>query len=164
MAFLWRQQIGPIDLQRIAVDDLCRLLQRNAREALPEGKAQFVIGNMVGHPHRHLGNARGEFFIFDAVKLIDIDERERRDVHHPLAVPQFVQHGEFQRAQFAIGNHQKIAAATGRVHKGQAGQFVLEFAQQRSRPVLRAFILANSAFNSSRNNGPMTFRIFASVV
>ena len=75
-AFLRRQQCRPIDLQRIAVKDRRATLQRDAGIVGAERLVHFIVGDMVHHPHRDLGDARREFFIFDAVELIDGDAAE----------------------------------------------------------------------------------------
>ncbi len=53
-----RQQIGPIGFQRVAVDDVGRLLKRNANEGLTELKAQPVVHDVIHHPQRSLGDPR----------------------------------------------------------------------------------------------------------
>ena len=39
------------------------------------------------------------------------------------------QHFQFQLAQFAVGDHQKVAAAAGGVEEGQGAQFFVELEQ-----------------------------------
>src|SRR3546814_6535527 len=71
---------------------------------------------MVHHPHRDLGDAGRKLLIFDAIELIDGDAAEQRGVDGLIAIKRF-QAIEFEAAQFAIGDNEKIAAATRRVEE-----------------------------------------------
>ena len=67
------QQFAPVHLQRIAMHNVRRLLQRNARVRLAKLQAQPVVHNVIHHPQRDLGDVRREFPQFNAVKLVHID-------------------------------------------------------------------------------------------
>ena len=75
-----------------------------------------------------------EFLDFDAVELVDVDLNDSGDVERLLAaVVQCAQHLQFEAAQFAVRDHQEIAAAACRVEKFQTGELGVEGLQ-----VLRA--------------------------
>ena len=46
--------------------------------------------------------------------------------HRSLARVQAFQHLDFQQAQLAVGQHQEVAAAAGRIKEGQRGQLVVQ--------------------------------------
>ena len=68
-----RQQRRPIGLQRIAMQDMRRILERDAGIVQPERLIDGVVGDMVHHPHGHFGYARRKFLELDPIELIDGD-------------------------------------------------------------------------------------------
>jgi hypothetical protein len=118
------------------------VLQRDAHEVAAEFLADLEVHLVVDQPQRDLGDLRREFLDLDAVELIDVDGDQLVNVEHLLAVDvRGAQHVEFQQAQLAVGDGEKIAAAAGRVEKGQAAQFLVELEQL----VAVALIFSNSA-------------------
>ncbi len=86
---------------------------------------------MVHHPHRDFGDPGRKLLIFNAVKLVDRDAGQQGCVDLLVAILG-LERFQFQGADFAIGDDQKIAAPAGGIEKGQPRQLVLKFAQ---RPV-----------------------------
>ena len=105
-----------------------RVRQRDAGIVEAERLVDFVVGDMVHHPHRHFGNANGEFLIFDAIELAHVDPRQQGRVNLLVAILG-AQRFQFQPPDFAVGDHQKVAAAAGRIKKGQPGQLFLKAGQ-----------------------------------
>ena len=116
---------------------------------------------MVHQPHGGLGDLGGEFFQLDAVELINIAQNFAFNVQKlRFVLVQNAQNIQFKLAQFAIGDDQKVAAAAGGIKEFQLGQALMKLMS-----FFRWFLtLSNSARSSSRNNGPMSLRIFFSVV
>ena len=86
---------------------------------------------MVHHPHRDLGDPRGKLGNLDPVKTIDIDLRIEAYIGDALlAGMEFLQHRDFEFAQFAIGDDEKISAAAGRIEKSEATEFRMKILQR----------------------------------
>ena len=84
---------------------------------------------MVGEPERHSGDVRGAGLNLDAVKLVHVAldvfkllgiERVRHIAVAPVYGLQGFDRVQLQAANFAVGDHQKIAAPTRRVQQVQA--------------------------------------------
>lgn len=105
-----------------------RALERNTREVHAEFFRDAQVHLVIHQPQRHLRNLDGEFFDLDAIELIDVDLDLLVDVEKARAgsLVYGAQHFEFQRAQFAVGDDQKIAAAAGRVEEGERAQLFVE--------------------------------------
>ena len=86
---------------------------------------------VVHQPHRHLRDLRRELLDLDAVELVYVDEHMilHPHQHRLLGGELALQHRKLQRAQFAVGNHQEIAAAAGRVEELQGGQLAVQLRQ-----------------------------------
>lgn len=111
---------------------MCALLasQRDAQNGFAEGLAGFDVHLVVGKPQRHLGDLGRELFDFDAEELIHVHAQEGEDLADPLAEGGGgAQDIQFQSSQLAVGHHQKIAAATGRIEKRQSLQLLVKFEQ-----------------------------------
>ena len=62
------------------------VLQRDARIVQPEGLVDFVVGDMVHHPHGHFGDTGSKFLVFDAIELIDGDAGQQGGVNLLVAI------------------------------------------------------------------------------
>ena len=110
-----------------------RSRQRDARKVQAEFFAHAQVHLVVHQPQRHL---RWELLHLDAVELIDVDADELLHIDAELAgLVRGAQHVQFQQAQFAVADDQKIAAAAGRVKKRQPPQLLVKLGE----PVLVAF-------------------------
>ena len=67
---------------------------------------------------------------------------------------------QFQQAQFTVGNHKEVAAPAGRIKEFELGEALMKLISFFGWP----FTFSNSARSSSRNSGPMSLRMFFSVV
>src|SRR3546814_9392055 len=72
------------------------LFRSNVGEHLAEGAAQLDVRQMLGHPHRHLGDVRGEFLQFDAVEQGQFDDAHLLDVveHRRIRIEDLFQRSE----------------------------------------------------------------------
>ena len=83
----------------------------------------------------------------NAVKLIHVDLQQGFQGQFGGAAFQFYQvitvnfsqHFDFQQAQLAVGDNQKVSATTGWIKKGQARQFFVEGLQHFDAVVLAGF-------------------------
>ena len=73
-ALVGRQHVGPVDLQRVGVADVRRLLDRDPRVRLTELQAQPVVHDVVHHPQRGRRDAGRKLADLDAVELVDLDD------------------------------------------------------------------------------------------
>ena len=62
----------------------------------------------------------------DAVEGIDVDQRQALDIQVPLPLLQELEHLDFQRPEFAVGDDEKITATAGRIEKTKAGKLLVE--------------------------------------
>ena len=140
--------------------------QGDAGEILAELFADAQVHLVVHQPQRDLGDLGGELLDLDAVKLIDIDAQQRMHIHTQLPagvgfLGAGTQNGQFQLAQLAVADDQKIAAAARGVKKRQTAQLFVELKQA----VAGCFLtFSNSAHSSSKNSGLMSLRMFSSLV
>ena len=130
-AALGREHGPPIDLQGVAADDPRRFPQRYADIALAELQTEPIVHDVVHHPERSLRDPGREFVDFDAVELIDIDDRESRSVEFGLfldgrAGAEFADHFDLEQTQFPVGDDQEIAAPAGWIEEVQRGQPLAE--------------------------------------
>ena len=110
--------------------DVGALDQRNSQHRLAKLVARFHVHLVVGQPHRHLGDLGRELLDLDAVKLVHVDPQEVEHMAHPLAeLAGRAQHVQLDPAQLAVGHHQEVAAAAGRVQKVQRLQPLVELEQ-----------------------------------
>jgi hypothetical protein len=115
-----RHQLGPVQLECVALDDARRGFERNAGKVHAEFLANFHVHLMVGQPQRHARDLGRKFLDLDTEELIDIEPDQGIDIQAHLPVGALrAQHFQFQVAQLAVGHHQKVAAAAGRVEEGQ---------------------------------------------
>ncbi len=99
---------------------------------------------MIGHPHRHFGDARRKLLIFDTVELPHIDSRQQpqigkalpcADVHSACCLGiQRLKTFHLQPPQLAIGDDEEIAAAARRIEQVEPRQSVLKLLQRRRAP------------------------------
>ena len=95
-----RQHRVPVERQRVAVDDVGRLLERDAWRSQTEHRIIGVVGEVVGHPHRYARDLGGKFADLDAVELVDVELTHHRAVEpgqHRLVGEQLAQNIEFER-------------------------------------------------------------------
>ena len=132
-AVLRRDDMVPVQFQCVAVTDAGGFHQRDAGIMLAEILGQTGVGDMVGHPQRHLRDHGGKFVDFDAEEMIDIQFRESGDIHDQfdpaIDGEQFAQYVAFQFAQLAIGDDQEIARTAGGVEERHRPQPVMQRAQ-----------------------------------
>ena len=77
-----------------------------------------------------LGDAGRKLAEFDPVELVDVDDRQGVGQRVELfAGMDLLQQRDLQRAQFAVGDDQEIAAAAGRIKEPQPREPVLETQQ-----------------------------------
>ena len=106
------------------MDDVRGGAQREALEGLEEEFAGLRVHLVIHEPEGDLGDAHGPFADLDAVELIDIDGGEPG-----LAAAdgeQFAEHLGLQRAQFAVGEDEEIAAAAGGVEELEVAELFVE--------------------------------------
>lgn len=85
---------------------------------------------MVHQPHRDLGDARRPLADLDAVKCIDVDQREKLNVQLLLlAAMERLEDLDLELAQLPVRNDKEVAAAAGRVEETQLREFLLEAPQ-----------------------------------
>ena len=136
-ALRW-QHIFPIERERIAVHHMRRAFERNACEVQAKLFAHAQVHLVVCQPQRHLRNLGRKFLDLDAVELVHVQADELVHIQHLLAVAVAgAQHFQFQQAQFAVADHQKISTPAGRVQKSEGAQLEVELRQ----PTLVAFDL-----------------------
>ena len=137
--------------------------QGQAAEVLAEFLRDLQIHLVVHQPQGGLGDLGGKFLDLDAVKLIDVaQDLEFCHVKRTLVRVRVkgTQDSSSSSAQFPVGNDQKVAAAASRIEKFQAGQALMKL-----ESLFRwSLTFLNSARSSSRNSGPMSLRMFFSVV
>ena len=126
-----RQQTGPFGFQRIAMDDVRRLLKRYANEGLAELQAQPVVHDVVHHPQRGLRDAGRELAKLDPVELVHVDHRLPRRIEHRLTrrggrIPDIADDLDFQQPQFPVGDDEEVAAAACGVEERQAAEILLK--------------------------------------
>ena len=97
-----RQHRGPIQFQGVAVYDARRGAQRNAYVALAELQAEARVHDVVHHPERRLGDARGKLAHLDAGELVHVHHRQvGRQIFRGIGVrgrgAQFADHVDLQR-------------------------------------------------------------------
>src|SRR5665213_797932 len=89
---------------------------------------------MVCEPKRDLGDAHGPLLDLDAVELMDIDLGEAADLierERLLLAVLFEQDVEFERAEFAVGNNEEVAAAAGGIEEFEAREPCAEVGKAR---------------------------------
>ena len=111
--------------QGIGAHDVRRVFERNGGNDQPEGLAQFYVHDVFHEPEGDAGHVHGKFLKLDAVKLLDGHAGEQVHIQ-PLEIrvaDEFFAHGQqdaqLQLPQFPVGDDKEIAAAAGRVQKGQ---------------------------------------------
>src|SRR5450830_157278 len=125
-----RHKVGPVNAQGVAVADVGAALERHAQHGFAKLGARFHVHLVVGEPHGNLRHLGREFFVFDAVKLVHIDlEKVKHMADAAAKVASRAHHVELQLAQFAVSHHQKVAAAAGRVKKGEGLQLFVKLKQ-----------------------------------
>ena len=125
-----RHELGPVELQGVAVADMRALHQRDAQDGLAEDLAGLNVHLVVGQPHRDLRHLRREFLDLDAVELVDVDRDRLEDVAPALA--EFLggaQHLDFDPPQFAVADDEEIAATAGGIEERESREFFLELEQ-----------------------------------
>lgn len=93
-----------------------------------EGLGGDLIHLVVKEPEGDFGDAGGPFVDFDAVHLVDVDAEEFGDVEEALVfvgVERF-EEIEFEKAEFAVGDDEEVAAAAGGVEEFEGGEFVVK--------------------------------------
>src|SRR5450830_227870 len=125
-----RHEVGPVNAQGVAVADVGAALERHAQHGFAKLGACLHVHLVVGEPHGNLRHLGREFFVFDAVKLVHIDlEKVKHMADAAAKVASRAHHVELQLAQFAVSHHQKVAAAAGRVKKGEGLQLFVKLKQ-----------------------------------
>ena len=79
-----------------------------------------LVALVVCQPHGDFGDLGGVFVNFDAMKLADVALLHGGNVEQLAFGKQFANDVVFEPAQFAVGHHQKVAAAAGGIEKAQA--------------------------------------------
>ena len=131
-----RQQAGPVRFQRVAVDDVRRLLQRNANEGLAELQAQPIVHDVVHHPQCGLRDAGRELAKLDTVELVHIHHRLPSGIEHRLPrcrgrSPNLADDLDFQQPHFPVGDDEEVAAAARGIEEYYAPELRLELPERR---------------------------------
>ena len=86
---------------------------------------------MVGEPERGLGDEGGELLQFDAVELVDVDAGDVADVEveGELLAVVGAEEIEFEGAEFAVGDDEKIAAAAGGIEETQRRELLVKLSE-----------------------------------
>ena len=113
--------------------DVRAVLQRDARAVGVERRVELVVRQVVRHPHRHLGDARGELLDLHTVKLIHGDAAQQHRVDLLIRV-QRLEALQLQPPDLAIRDYQEVAAPARRIEEGEARQLRLIFQQRRFTP------------------------------
>ena len=108
-----------------------RGLEWDAREVHTEFLRHAQVHLVIHQPHCDLRDLCRKLFDFDAEELIHVHVDFLVDVEKTRSRPFMygAQHFQFQLAQFAVGDHQKVAAAAGGIEEGQCAQFFVELEQ-----------------------------------
>src|SRR5487761_222879 len=142
-ALLWRENFLPIEAQGVATDDSGRLPERQGDEGLAEGFREPDVHLVVHEPHGNFGDSRGPFANLDSVEGVHVHEGELRNIELRLiARKEQLEDFDFQEAQLAIGDNEKVAAATGGIKEAEPGELLME-ASQLSPAVLGAVELGS---------------------
>ncbi len=88
--------------------------------------ADLLVHEVFGKKHGDLGDLAGEVFDFDAKKLVDGDLGGVVEEDHLPGFAEQFQNFKLELAQLLVGDDQEIAAATGRVEKGERGELAVE--------------------------------------
>ncbi len=142
---LGRQNGGPIGGKCISVVDMGGFFEGQARERLAEGGRKAHVHLVIHKPHRGLRNSFGKLRNFNAIELIHINFGQESHIQRGPAAKvlailgmEGLQHLNFQKAQFAVGQNEEVSAAARGVKKGPICQFIVELSQ--TAVFLRAFI------------------------
>ena len=124
---------------------------------------------MVHHPQRGFSDARGKFTNFNSVELVHVYLRHGRHVEHLNGAlgtkTDFLEQFDFKRAQSAIGDNKKIAAAASWIEEFQRAEPLMKCLQGIGAACV-APRLQSLEFGSKliQERGSMTFMMFFSVV
>ena len=112
-----RKDVVPIHTQCVTRDDVWRRRQRESVNRLTENFAGLQIHLVVHQPEGDFGNAHRPFEKFYAVKLIDV--HGRKELLPSAANRELADDIDFEKAQFAIREYEKISAAARRIEELQ---------------------------------------------
>ena len=96
--------------------------------------AKFVADEhvhlVVDEPHGDFGDACGEFFVFDAVELVDVEPKDVSDVGDALTgFVKLAEDFEFEEAQLAVGDDEEIAASASGIEEFEGAEFFVELGE-----------------------------------
>ena len=116
------------------MDDVRRLLKRNANEGLAERQAQPVVHDVVHHPQRGLRDAGRELSKLDPVELVHVHHRLPRRIEHCLPgrggrASNVADDLDFQQPQFPVGDDEEVATTACGVEERQAAELRLELSE-----------------------------------
>ena len=81
---------------------------------------------MVHHPESDFGDTGGELAQLDAVELVHIHAGENGGNFVLLVAAQQLEHFDFQQAELAVGDYEKVSAAAGRIENLQGTELFVK--------------------------------------
>ncbi len=131
--FFARQNFIPIFAEGIALNNVRRGTEREAVEALAKGFGGERVHLVIHQPECDFGNAHRPFRQLDAVELVHIYLAKIAHVEFPLIFAvDFAEDFDFEQAQFAVGEDEKVSAAASWIKEIERPQLAVECLQVRA--------------------------------
>src|ERR1035441_381885 len=122
----------PVSPQCVLLPNVGAADQREPRKVRTKRGIQFLIHLMVCYPDCNSSDVRWILLYFKCGQLMNIYAAQKRWVAHELRVKftTSVDNPHLQPPQFAIGDHQEVAAPASGVEKPQPGELVVKRCQR----------------------------------
>ena len=126
-----RDDALPVGAEGVGADDGGARAERDADVVLAEHVAHERVHLVVHEPHGDLRDLGGELLDLDAVELVHVHLHVGVDVEDALAAQEFLDDGELEDADLAVGDDEEVPAPAGGVEELQLGELFVELIKAR---------------------------------